>query len=177
MRIGTNWRHEVVLLGGALFLGLFVWMGSRLLGKTDSTSIQGYGGKLSTKVVTVLERMNEDLRSARGILAAQPGRIRFIDKAQNTKEYSFAYGTLWCNDFPVISDVRAFHFEYRDSDGNLLTRAGENLSAVETVAYTIRVAENETDVLTSSRIRIPSVWPNEKLNSPHQTAWTASANR
>ena len=175
MEIRKNWRHDIVLLGGILILGLFVWMGSRLLDKTDSTPIRGYGGKLSRKVVTVLERMNEDLMNTKGILSAQPGRILFVDENHHPKEYSFAYGTLWCNDFPVISGVRAFHFEYRDGAGNLLTRAEENLSAVETVVYTIRVAVNETDVMASYRAQIPFARLGGRWKDRDRTSLVAAA--
>lgn len=120
----------------------------------SDTSIKTYGGKLSDKELRVLEKMNGELHNSKKILYAQPDRILFIDKSEDLKEYSYAYGTLWFNNYPVIGDVRAFHFEYRDEASNFLTLSGKNLSTIETIGYMIRVTLDDKDVLASSRVKI-----------------------
>lgn len=164
------WRRRVVFLFKILFLGLFVWVGSLAVIRPDARSIQGYGGLLPPKTSRSLERMHAALRSAKRIIAAQPNRVRFVDDNETVAEYSFAYGTLWYNDYPVVSDVRAFHFEYRDGMGGLLVRAEEELARVETVGYTIRVASKDREVSASSRVKLPSVCVIAALRSEKQVA-------
>lgn len=172
----ANWRYDMTIIGGILFLGIFVWMGSRNPDESGPLSIKGYGGELSHNVVKILERMNEDLKTSKGIISAKPNRIVIIDGNNDVKEYSFAYETLWCNNSPVVSSVRAFHFEYRDGSGNLLNRTEKYLSVVETVGYTIRIWLDDKDVLTSSKVRIPAFGRDDNVENPDPVEWETALN-
>jgi len=172
----AKWRYDMTIIGGILLLGVFVWMGSRNPDESGSSSMKGYGGELSHDVVRILQEMNEDLKNSKGIISARPNRIVFIDGNDGLKEYSFAYETLWCNNSPAVSSVRAFHFEYRDGSGNLLNRTEKYLSVVETVGYTIRIRLDDKDVLTSSKVRIPCFRQEDNVENPHPIEWETALN-
>lgn len=176
MKFNTHKLRNVAFVGGTLFLALFVWMGNRAVDEADTQSLKGYGGRLSQKVMTALERMNSDLEHAKEIVIAGPRLFLFIDGSEELKEYRFDYETLWCNDFPIISGIRAFHFEYRDDGGNLLTRPDKYLSFVESVAYTIRVSQNKKDVLTNYRAKMPHVCSGYKMQNKKRMIITAALN-
>ncbi len=154
MKFRVNWKYDTIIGLALLLLALFVWMGSKRIDGVKELEIQGYGGKLPREITNTLEKMNKEFEETRRVLFAQPDRIVIVDKDKNVKEYSFSYKTLWCNDFPVIGGVRAFHFEYRDEKGNLLTRANKNLSAIQRVTYIIRVLHGNKEVLTSSSVKL-----------------------
>ena len=132
-------------------------MGSRATENTSEYSMRVLGGNLSPKVMRILDQMNEDLEKSRSILTADASMIRFLDRGEDLKEYSFAYGALWLNDFPVISGIRSFHFEYRDGSGNRLMRIENDVSSIETVAYTLHITTHDSDVITSSKIKISAL--------------------
>ncbi|MFH1943400.1 MAG: hypothetical protein ABIL68_14965 [bacterium] len=172
MNDDTKKLYRSGIIGGMFILALFLWLGSvRIVDMKKESSIRGYGGTLPDKVVTALARMNRDLENAKAIVYARPDRVCFIDASKTLKEYSFAYAALWCDDTPVISGIQAFHFEYRDDRGNLFARAGKYLPSVETVAYTIRISENDRDVLTNCRVKIPSNRTFHRLNNRSLAAW------
>jgi len=154
MKFRVNWKYDTIIGSGLLFFALFVWMGSRTIDGVAEPQIKGYGGKLPREVTNALEKMNKEFEETRAILFARSDRVLIVDRNRNVKEYSFSYGILWCNDFPIVSGVRAFHFEYRDEKGNLLTRANRNLSAIQRITYIIRVLHGNKEVLTSSSVKL-----------------------
>jgi len=89
------------------------------------------------------------------IVTAQSDRLIVASDQQALQTYSFNFQAIWNNNSPVITGVRAFHFEYRDRWGNLLTRAENRLSDVETVAYTMRLEVENKEIMIFSRIQIP----------------------
>ena len=164
MKLRVNWKYDTVIGLVLLFFAIFVWMGSRKIGSVVELQINGYGGKLPKETVNILERMNKEFAETRAILFAQPDRIIIVDKNKNIKEYSFAYGTLWCDGFPIVSDIRAFHFEYRDEKRNLLTRANKNLPAIQRVTYIMRIFHDNKEILTGSSVKLSALDNSIKTN-------------
>ena len=95
---------------GIIFLVLFGWVWSQAFQASGDSSEKAYGGRIPYRVHQALERMSGDVKNSRRIMSALPDRICFIDGDESVTEYSYAYGTLWRDDFPVVSGVRSFHF-------------------------------------------------------------------
>jgi hypothetical protein len=158
-----KWKNDLIIASVLIFTAFFVWVASRAVDKSSESTLRGYGGKLSQKLRYTLERMNSDLKNAKLIITLQSDRVSFIDKNERLKEYSYAYNALWCDDYPVVSDVRSFYFEYRDKCGNLLTQNNRNLSSVAMVGYTIRFGENGKEIFSNSKVQISSKTINNSL--------------
>ena len=149
-------HYDIFIIGSILCFGFFLWMGNRSPSRSDPSPIKSYGGDLPSRIQASLEGLNEDLNNARHIVTAQREGILFITNQGKEKKYSYAYETLWGNDLPVISSIKAFHFEYRDKRGNLLVRAQKNTVAIKSITYTIRIEIHEKEILINSRVKIPS---------------------
>lgn len=169
-------HYDILIIGCILCFGLFLWMGNRSPSQSDPSHVKSYGGDLPVRTQTLLERLNEDLNNARHILTAQPGGILFITEHGKEIKYSYAYETLWLNGLPVISSIRAFHFEYRDGRGNLLFRAQKNPNTILTVAYTIRIEVHDKEIVINSSVKIQSNRLKRNFE-PHQVAWASSSGR
>jgi hypothetical protein len=150
----TRRQHTFIMAGIFVFCAC-VWMSLRALNHPNLTPVQSYGGELPDNVQNVLDRMSTDLMQAHHIITAQSDRLIVASDQQAIQTYSFNFQTIWKNDSPVITGVRAFHFEYRDRKGNLLTRAEKYLSDVETVAYTMRLEVEDKEIMIISRIQPP----------------------
>jgi|GEM_PF-794163 len=177
MAFQRKWHVDLLCTMGVLFFGLFVWVGFQNVDGQENPSIKGYGGRLPEKTRTVLERMNEEIRNTKGIIDARSERIRFLSKSQDVKEYCFAYGILWYNDIPVISDVQFFRFEYRDEFGNLLTRVQNHLLSVTTIVYTLRMGYGNKEVRVSSRLKIPFCSLDAGLKKADPMTWAVVPNK
>jgi hypothetical protein len=172
MRQDIKQMYRGAKIAVVFVLAFFLWLGSGSVSdRGEDVSIKGYGGALSKKVAMVLARMNRDLENARAIVYARSDRVCFVDASKTLKEYSYAYAALWCDDRPVIFGIQAFHFEYRDDRGNLFARAGKYLPSLETVAYTIRISEDDRDVLTNCRVKVPFNRAFHRLNNGSLAAW------
>lgn len=170
-------RHlDIWIIGSMLCVGLFLWMGNRSSSPSDPSPIKSYGGDLPGRIQTPLEGLNEDLNNVCHIVTARPGGILFITDHGKEKQYRYAYETLWVNDLPVISNIKAFHFEYRDKRGNLLIRAQKNPTAIVSVAYTMRIEIREREILINSRVKIPSSRIRHN-NEEHRVAWASPSYR
>ena len=148
-------RQHAFIMAGIFVLCACLWMSLRALSHPNPTPVSSYGGKLPDKVQNVLDRMSANLTQAHHIVTAKSDRLIVAVDQQTVQKYSFDFHTIWNNDYPVITGVRAFHFEYRDRRGNLLTRTEKRLSDVETVAYTIRLEVENKEIMIISRIQIP----------------------
>ena len=155
MKSLINRSRHAFIMAGMFVLCACVWMSLRALSHSNPTPVRSYGGKLPEKVQNVLERMSTNLTQAHHIVIAQSDRLIVASDQEAVQKYSFDYDTIWSNDSPVITGVRAFHFEYRDGRGNLLTRVEKHLSDVETVAFTMRLEVDNKEIMIISRIPIP----------------------
>ncbi len=150
-------KRDLWIMGCFLFLSVFVWMGNKAIHKTSDESLLSIGGSLSSSAQRILRRMNKDIENAQYLLTAEPDRITFLSENEGAKEYSFAYQTLWRNEFPMMGRVRTFHFEYRDARGNLIGRPSENLTSVEVVGYTLCLEKGDQEIFVNYRLNIPAV--------------------
>ena len=157
----SRYRHiQITVATVCILIGFFVWQGNRIRSDRLIPSLQVYGGSLSEYEISVLESMNRDLERTDKILSAGPQKISFLNHERDCVEYGFAYGTLWKNDSACLLGVRAFHLEYRDQYGNLLTRCDKKLHSIKTVSYVIRLGVEQNNVITSfkTRIKSPDPW-------------------
>jgi hypothetical protein len=102
----------------------------------------------------ILENVNRDIEKARGVTNAAPSRIILVDEKNRISEYSFSHETLWHNNRPLLSGVKAFHFEYRGRYGTLLTDANRELESVYTVTYVVQCRRNDKNLRLQQRIRL-----------------------
>ena len=149
--------RRLLLVFGGILLWATVLRISYSAEHPVSSGLEGYGGRFSDKVSQALQRMNEDLHQSKGILEAGPDMIRLIKSNDQIKEYCFAHQALWCDHYPVVSGVNAFHFEYRSSSGDRLIRPERNLRSVDMVCYTLHLSQDGKDILTNQRILLRSV--------------------
>ena len=166
-------RFRHILFGSVLALvltGFFMKPGNSGVKTESPHCIRTYGGKLSAKTLRILESMNKDLGQVKRIMRADSNRLVFMSNDANKKQVRYSYGSLWLDDSPCLPNVHAFHFEYRDKYGNLLTRYNGHLQSVETVAYVIRFGKNRNHVTTSYETRIRS---GERLTSAIENATLA----
>jgi hypothetical protein len=154
---------SLILCAG--FLPILFWVGSRPVDTSGGAGMRGYGGRLSSKAQHALEQMRRDIRDTEHLLYARTNHICLINKDAEAREYNFNYHTIWRNGYPLLPNVRAFHFEFRDGRGNLMTRPETCLSAVRTVAFTIRLEGKNGEVCSNARIRVAPTSPEDKTKS------------
>ena len=152
--IRLTWKHDLYLFTISLLIGLFIWQGSRALNQTESSFLQGCSGELPSDIKRIFKEMNQEIEISKGILYARPDHIRFLDNNINVKEYRYAYGTLYCNDDPVVHRVKSFSFEYRDRLGQILTYVRKDISDIQMVGYTSRLVSKDRDVLLNSKVKV-----------------------
>jgi hypothetical protein len=174
MSIRTKHRIEFGFFGAALVLCLMVWRGTRAGGRTEETPIHSYGERLNPEARTALEVMNRELRNARDVLEIGSQRVLIENPSRKMNEYHFSGSTLWLNQQPVILNVNAFNFEFRDERGNLLTHRSENTGCVRTIAYTIRIQSRRAEVFANSRTAVPSNQGHPRDLRPAQVAFARS---
>lgn len=163
---------KTVRIGGIVVLSLSVWMGGMLGAASFRSESRGLG--LPYRVTQALERMDQQVRTARCILHARPHCIRFIDKDDVRREYSYAYDALWQDGYPVVSGVKAFHFEYRDGNGSLFIRSDLHRSDVRRIAYSIRVTSRDEDVIRNRSLRVNPSFPPDG-GAAKEVAWAGLA--
>ena len=146
--------RKYLYIGGIFFLCLMGWVWSQAFQVPEGSFAASCGKRISYRVHQAFESMDDDIKHSQQILFASHDRVCFIDDEASVTEYSYAYGTLWRDDFPIVSGIRAFHFEYRTRYGDLLIRSNRRLPDVRVVAYTVRLAIQEEDMMHNSRIRI-----------------------
>lgn len=115
---------------------------------------RGYGGRMPDDVGMALRRMVQDLGLANRIVQAQPNALSFTGPSGESRTYRFDGETLWQNDNPIVSDVCAFHFEYRDQWGNLLMQGGNDPRSIETVGYAIRIRRHRREIASGSKVEV-----------------------
>ncbi|HDQ44534.1 MAG TPA: hypothetical protein ENN17_03415 [bacterium] len=126
----------------------------RAVADVDSAVMHGHRADLPDRIRRGLERVDHDLRNARRLIAIDSGRILLEDKKDGFKEYRFAHGVLWCNDFPVIADLDAFDFGFRNTSGHRISPARLNPD-LQTVEYTLKTTRNGRALFAGNSFRVP----------------------
>ena len=155
MSVRTRHRIEFGFFGLALALSLLVWRGIRAGGRPEEMPIHCYGGNLSAETRSALEGMNRDLHDANDVLAIGSQGVLIEDRSGRVREYRCSGSVLYVNNRLLVSGVNAFHFEYRDQWGNLLTHRSDNCGFVQTIAYTVRLEDHPSEVFVNSRTTVP----------------------
>ena len=154
MKLLMNPRFDAAVLGIIALLIFLLWGSGLDVSGKNPESIRSFGGDLPKKARYVLEDMNEEIRNTFEIVSAYPHQLVFKKYQKKTGKYSYNHGSIWKNDSPLLTGISAFHFEYRDRWGNLITRTDKSISSIETVNYTIRIKVDGDDVLAGSRVQI-----------------------
>jgi hypothetical protein len=168
MSVRTKHRIEFGFAGTLLILSFLVLKGSRVVGQTGTDPIACYGGSLSPQNRSALERMNRELREARDVLEIGSRRVLILDGQGRVSEYRFSDSALWKDESPFVTGVLAFHFEFRDEWGNLLTHRSENCECVRSAAYTVRINDRRSEVFAVSKTNLP-------FNESHQDDFVSSS--
>ncbi len=153
----NKWQKNIFMRGTILFLCILVWVGSRTQDRTSAPLMKSYGGSLPSQVQLQFRMMNDDLNDMKCIVLAQSNRILFIDQDDHMVEFRYAYQALWRNQTPIVFDVYAFHFEYRNQSGALLTQVNKVLNSIEIVGYTVHISSKEKDILSSGKVALSSL--------------------
>lgn len=141
-----------LIVSGLLFTG---WMASIAAARNGSNQDRVYGGRMSHKTRILVNRLHEDLKSTDRILCAESDRLRFLDKENETHEFRFLYGALWRDDYPLLTAVKAFHFEFRDGRGNLLN-ASRSPDQIAIIGYVLHLTDQGREVMANLSVRIPA---------------------
>lgn len=147
-------RTSLLLLCVVPVLTIFLWLGTRESHCSDMGPIKGYGGRVPNDVIRVLTHMVAEIQTASSILDGDADHIEFINSEGVRKSYSFAYGSLWEDQAPIIYYVNAFHFEYRDGRGNYLTRMNYRKQQLNTVGFTMRFQFNDQSIITNTKFKL-----------------------
>lgn len=148
---------ETGLLGIALCLAIILWTKGRAVNPDYSIHVQQGFSQMSSPVQEVLNEMDQDLKYARLLLITDPDRLVLITLQGQRKEYRYTYQSLWKNEAPVIHNIKSFHFEYRNQNGQLLTRANRYRKEIRRIHYFISLSTPEKTNLTNTRIHIQPV--------------------
>ncbi len=152
-----HWRFELVILIGVVLGVSVLWMENLANNQTETRSCHGYGGRLMPDVRIVLGQMENDVIHARNLLQAQPNRLSFVGAQGKIRTYRFAHETVWQDDEPLVSNVRSFHFEFRDQWGNLMTQYENDSAGIETIGYTICVVHNGNEVMAGGKMILRAI--------------------
>lgn len=95
-----------------------------------------YDYELPSHVNRALERLSLDIKQAESLTGYESDRLVLTFANDETKTYSFAYGVLWCNDFPLINGLSSFGFECRGQHGHLLTPRQSDV-CIKRIGYTL----------------------------------------
>ena len=141
---------------GAVLAVLFLFLRGNLAeGRTETSAVRSYGGRLSNMERSALEAMNLDLHDASDVLGIGSQRIRIIDRTGEVKEYRFDDAILWRNQEPLMDGLASFHFEFRDGAGNLLTTRNRNCGSVQSVGYALRIGNRNSEIFVQSGSDFP----------------------
>lgn len=141
-----------LLLSGLLLLG---WIGSLAAARIESRNDWAYSGRIPYKTRILLNRMQDDLRSADRITCSRSDRLVYLDEEGISHEFSYMYGALWQDDYPFMTDVKDFHFEFRDERGNLLN-ANCSPTEIVTIGYILHLSDQNKEVLANLSVRLSS---------------------
>ena len=149
-----HWLSEIVLLlAGVIATFLLNWR-SPAMSQTGARRVKGYGGRLPSAAAAALIQMQRDLESSIRLLETGSDRVVFLDRAGNRRMYQYLFETLWRDDFPVLTDVLAFHFEFRDGHGNAALPGSEHMASIESAGYTLRIAHGANQILAHAKVPV-----------------------
>jgi len=139
-----------LLLCGLLFLG---WIGSHAAAHLDMRNSGLLTSRIPYRTRMLLGHLQEDLRNVSCIRRAQSEHLIYLDNEGNAHEFSYMYGALWQDEYPFITDVEDFHFEYRDSRGNLLN-ANHHPDAIVSIGYVVHLKDQGKEVFANLSVRL-----------------------
>ncbi len=155
-------RIKKIIAFSFIMIPLMVWLPMQRKDRAIRSSVNAYGGKIEPKILSTLEQINRDFCQIEGIVSARSRSIQFVGKDDRIKRYRYAYNGLWCNDDLLIRGVKSFNIEYRDSYGNLLTRASDYIEDVGSIVCTLSMVSKDSEIYTIFRV---NVIPNRIINT------------
>lgn len=154
MRMLKYWKIDICGLIILLIIGCFVWLGNK---KIDGNNFHIINHScLSNQKNNMLEKLKNDFAFMDQILYASSNYLSILTSNNGIINYKYEHGAIWYNDEPLINRVKSFHFEYRDSYGNLLTNFKQNYISIETIGYIIRRENNKEKIIYKNMISVPN---------------------
>lgn len=135
-------RIEAGMIGLIAFFLCFIWRENKALDSPHPSPIHWYGKSNSPEIVKGVTQLHQDLENIQNVLDMGTHRLRILTRNGQITEYRFDDTILWKDFEPLISDVHAFHFEYRDENGNLLTCRPQYTDRIHRIEYTLALAHS-----------------------------------
>lgn len=137
-------RIEAGIISLIVFFLCLIWKENQALDPPNPSPIHWCGKSNSSQTVKGVNQLHQDLENIQDVLDMNTYRIRIRTRNGQVTEYRFDDTVLWKDFEPLISDVRAFHFEYRDEKGNLLTCRPQYKDRIRRIEYTLSLANSNT---------------------------------
>ena len=148
---------ETGLIGLALCLTIVLWSHGRALNSDASRPSRQLFSPTPSPVDVILSEMKLEVQNARQLLVTDPDRLVLIARDGQRHEYRFFCQSLWKNDMPLIHGIESFHFEYRNQNGQMLTRANLYKNRIRRINYFMHVSTPQKSDLTNTRIQLLAV--------------------
>jgi hypothetical protein len=147
---------ETGLIGIALCLAIFFWTKGIAVNPENIPNSFQQLPRASSPVEEVLKEMNFELTEARRLIITDPNHIVFITRDGMRRDYRFNHQSLWKNETPVIYGITSFHFEYRNKNGQLLTRANHYQKEIRRIHYLMNFSPHNKMDYANFRIKLKS---------------------
>ncbi|MBN2103876.1 hypothetical protein JW835_07525 [bacterium] len=147
-------KIETGIFGLALILTVILFGFGRAGNSNHKDNVQYYGGEVSSRIVGILNEMYSEIQNASTLHIAEPNHLIFENRQGDVFEYSYAYQAIWHNNKPMIMNIHAFHFEYRDYTGHALSTSHSDLLDIRTVMFVLRLQNEQKNILANGRIHI-----------------------
>lgn len=152
MWFGKYWKADICGLIILLFVGFFIWLGNKNINDNDIKPREEYFVTEQNRVLSVLEN---DIEHITRIICAESDHLSLLTSANNIIDYKYEYEAIWYNGIPLIKGVKSFHFEYRDTYGNLLTHLNHNYNLIESIGCFVRKDNGKREIIYKKKIDMP----------------------
>ena len=150
----TAIKIETGLLGIILITATVFFGFGQAGNSAQNRNVCYYGGQISPRSLETLHTLYEEVRDAAAVRLAESDRIQIENPQGELIEYSFAYNALWRNEHPVIMNIDAFHFEYRNDSGYAYRHSENGMLGIHAVMFLMRISQEEQEILANGRIQV-----------------------
>lgn len=133
-----------------------IWVSHRAVADIDSGQHQENRDRLPERVNRALLILSRDIQQAEGLIDYDSDRLVLSLENNRVRAYSFAYGVLWCNNYPVLTGLSTFNFECRSQSGHLLSAKQSDIS-VNRLGYTFGLENEGQPVFTSNSFNVSNL--------------------
>jgi len=149
-----KYRKYLVLLISVL-VGLSVWRVSEAFNSSGQQVIYSIeDNEVPVQARLFFEQLGMELRHAGRILLAEPHQMILTDASGTIHYYEYAYQTLWRDGDPMVFDVTAFYFEFRNGMKQNMHRFSGSHSPIQTVGYAAHVSHHTQRMVIQGREKL-----------------------